>query len=154
MWLRHSITCLYFKTKNTYNWFEMTTFITRLLMGLVFVFTTMSTPLYASVMPGHMNHGLTPASVTVDTDGMDEECAKAMASAAQEDADSKQRNNTGGECCEVGCKCPQSHQSNSALGVISNGFELFVSGDKIVPEGKDDVLPSYLSGILKRPPRA
>eukprot|EP01042_Synura_sphagnicola_P033725 gene33725-43288_t len=84
---------------------------TRLLMGLVFVFVTISSPLHARTIHPEMTAHTFAISSTMDAD-----CARAMA--AQHTAPqfkslakslAKSPAQTDGGCCTDGCNCPLSH---------------------------------------------
>lgn len=127
--------------------------LTRLLMGMIFVFVTISSPLHAHAM----TQGPASEAATHDMDlsAMDEDCAKAMAASAQAAEEAKTHDGGHkGDCCDVGCKCPLSHCPATLLGLVADVSELIFHGKVITPQPEEDILPAYLSDTLKRPPRA
>lgn len=128
--------------------------LTRLLMGLIFVFVTISSPLHANAMSTEppVSEG---AAHVMDMSGMDEDCAKAMAAAdAAKDMKAHDTSQKGGDCCDVGCKCPLSHCPATPVALFSDAFELIFHGQAVTSEPAQDILPAYLADTLKRPPRA
>jgi hypothetical protein len=123
--------------------------LTRLLMGLIFVFVTISSPLHAHAMT--QPPATEVAAHHMDMSAMDEACAKAMAAAAAEDA---MAHDEGGDCCDVGCKCPLSHCPATPVALFSEAFTLVFHGRAVTPEPTQDILPASLADTLKRPPRA
>ncbi len=85
----------------------MARFWARILMGLIFVFATISSPLHAQVMPS-LEHAA-PGAISTSTDGMSAECAKAMAADAARAKPHKSMPDHAGGCCTDGCSCPLSH---------------------------------------------
>jgi hypothetical protein len=133
--------------------------LTRLLMGLIFVFVTISSPMHAHAMPTEpaIADATDAAAATPDMEmsAMDEDCAKAMAAAAAaEDVKTHDTGSKGSDCCDVGCKCPLSHCPATPVALFSDGFELVYHGRVATSEPAQDILPSYLADTLKRPPRA
>jgi hypothetical protein len=134
---------------------SMTRFLTRLIVAAIFVFMTISSPLHAHVMPSQGAVAAAETMAAIDTSGMDEACAKAMAEAAAADHSSDKHNEKSrGACCDVGCNCPVSHCASIAACISSGSLSLIQHGESMIPEGSSQDLPSYLSYTLKRPPRA
>ncbi|WP_157138882.1 hypothetical protein [Asticcacaulis biprosthecium] len=133
----------------------MTQFLTRLIVGAIFVFMTVSSPLHAHVMPSQGTVAAVETMAAMDANGMDEACAKAMAEAVAADhSGDKHHEEKSSACCDTGCSCPLSHCANMAACVSCGSFSLIEHGERLVPEGSSQDLPSYLSDTLKRPPRA
>lgn len=126
--------------------------LTRLLMGMIFVFVTISSPLHAHAMvPAPSSEATTHE---MDMSAMDEDCAKAMAKAAAATEDVQTRNGGHkGDCCDVGCKCPLSHCPATATALQTDVFELVIHGKAVAPAPEETILPAYLADTLKRPPR-
>ena len=129
--------------------------LTRLIVAAIFVLMTISSPLHAHVMPSQGAVTAVDTIAALDTSGMDEECAKAMAAAAASDlSGDNHHEKDGGACCDVGCNCPVSHCASVAACISSGSLSLIQHGESSIPDGSTQVLPSYLSYTLKRPPRA
>jgi hypothetical protein len=127
--------------------------LTRLLMGMIFVFVTISSPLHAHAM----TQGPASEAATRDMDmsAMDEDCAKAMAAAAQAAEEAKTHDGGHkGDCCDVGCKCPLSHCPATLPGLVADFSDLVSHGKAIIAAPEESILPDYLDDTLKRPPRA
>ncbi|ESQ75798.1 hypothetical protein [Asticcacaulis sp. AC402] len=133
----------------------MTQFFTRLIVAAIFVFMTVSSPLHAHVLPSQGRVAAAETIAALETGGMDEACAKAMAEAAAADhSGDKHHEGKSSACCDNGCNCPVSHCANMAASISCGSFSLIEHGERLVPEGSSQDLPSYLSDTLKRPPRA
>jgi hypothetical protein len=132
----------------------MTKVWARLLMGLVFVFVTITSPLHAQAMSMKADARLQVA-VEASMPGMSAECAKAMAAQSAKDTPAKkQSGHMGGGCCSNGCSCPLSHcpaTPSLLTNVVPYVFHAEKSALGTLPA---QALPSYLADTLKRPPRA
>ena len=91
----------------------------------------------------------------MDMSAMDEDCAKAMAAAAQAAEEAKTHDGGHkGDCCDVGCKCPLSHCPATLPGLVADFSDLVSHGKAIIAAPEESILPDYLDDTLKRPPRA
>jgi len=136
----------------------------RMVMGLIFVFVTISSPLHAQAMP--MAEMTAPtASEPAATEhqmvmaGMSEDCAKAMAAdmAADTHAKSKPANapmGHGNGCCSDGCSCPLSHCPATPPMLAFESLALLHVEQASSRAADTQTLRSYLADTLKRPPRA
>lgn len=136
----------------------------RMVMGLIFVFVTISSPLHAQAMP--MAEMTAPtASEPAATEhqmvmaGMSEDCAKAMAAdmAADTHAKSKPANapmGHGNGCCSYGCNCPLSHCSATPPALAFDTFALPHVEAAVGLTSDTQTLRSFLADTLKRPPKA
>ncbi len=133
----------------------MTKVWTRLLMGLVFVFVTITSPLHAQAMAVHARQTV-EANAEASMPGMSEACAKTMAAQAAKDAPAKSRpaGHMGSGCCSNGCSCPLIHcpATPSLLTYILPA--VFQMETSTLSGQSTQALPSYLADTLKRPPRA
>lgn len=133
----------------------MTKVWTRLLMGLVFVFVTITSPLHAHAMATNA-HQTVQAAAEASMPGMSAECAKAMAGQAAKGSPTKSKSagHMGGACCSNGCSCPLSHcpATPSLLTYLIQG--VFHTEESVLDRQSAHALPSYLADTLKRPPRA
>jgi hypothetical protein len=131
----------------------MTKVWTRLLMGLVFVFATITSPLHAQAMERHSQR--TQATAEASMPGMSAECAKAMAAQAAKDSPSKKApGHMGGGCCSNGCSCPLSHCPATPSLLVYNLPAVFNMETSSMAGQRAQALPSYLADTLKRPPKA
>jgi hypothetical protein len=133
----------------------MTKVWTRLLMGLVFVFVTITSPLHAQAMAANTQQHAQPAA-EVSMPGMSAECAKAMAAQTAKDSPSKSKpaGHMGGGCCSNGCSCPLSHCPATPSLLTDLIPAIFHMEELVVDRQSAYALPSYLADTLKRPPRA
>lgn len=133
----------------------MTKVWTRLLMGLVFVFVTITSPLHALSMTANA-HQTAQITSEASMPGMSTECAKAMAAQAAKDAPakSKQAGHMGGGCCSNGCNCPLSHCPATPSLLTYLLPAVFHIETSSLDGQSAQALPSYLADTLKRPPRA
>jgi hypothetical protein len=129
----------------------MAQFLTRLMVGAIFVFVTISSPLHAHVMPSQGAFTAAETTAAMDKSGMDEACAKAMAEA--DHSGDKHHKKDGGTCCDTGCNCPVSHCTSMAACISSGSLSLIQRDVRLILVGMTQNLPSYLSYTLKRPPR-
>ena len=129
----------------------------RIVMGLIFVFVTISSPLHAQAMPA-MSHDVpaaAPSMALMHMDGMSDACAKAMMAQANAVKSNKPvKTDHSGGCCSNGCNCPLSHcpATPPALAVASLAMPRIEPAMAISVETQ--TLRSYLVETLKRPPRA
>lgn len=133
----------------------MTKVWTRLLMGLVFVFVTITSPLHVQAMAANA-HQTVQAAAEASMPGMSAECAKAMAAQAARDAPSKSKpaGHMSGGCCSNGCSCPLSH-CPATPSLLTYLLPAVFHMEATVLNGQSaQALPSYLADTLKRPPRA
>lgn len=129
---------------------------TRLLMGLVFVFVTMTSPLHAQASAGHDRSPQATAETTA-MPGMDAACTKAMTVQAAKDKVSQTKKavgHMGDNCCSDGCNCPLSHCPATPALLTFGLPTVFHREASSIFGGSDPALPSYLADTLKRPPRA
>lgn len=132
----------------------MTKAWTRWLMGLVFVFATITAPLHAQAMTAHSGHNGS-AMAQVSAAAMSADCAKAMKAQTARDISAKKASNPmDGGCCSYGCNCPLSHcpATPSALAAVLP--VLFPMQTSAVEWLMARALPSRLADTQKRPPRA
>jgi hypothetical protein len=123
----------------------------RILMGLIFVFATLSSPVHAQSAP--MKAHETPAVMHVE--GMSDACAKAMAADAAKAKPHKSApaDHSSG-CCSNGCNCPLSHcpATPSLLAAVITAP--FHAGSAILVDRESQTLVSFHTDALIRPPRA
>lgn len=132
----------------------MTKVWTRLLMGLVFVFVTITSPLHAQAMAVKA-HQSAQTATEASMPGMSAECAKAMAAQASKDKPSKNTaGHMGGGCCSNGCSCPLSHCPATPSLLTYLLPAVFHIKTSSLDGQSVQALPSYLADTLKRPPRA
>lgn len=141
---------------------------TRLVVGLIFVFVTISAPMHAAAMGVMHEAKADTASMTKaampDMTGMSDACAKAMAAqmAAQMAAENahhkakpaKAPNGHAKGCCSEGCNCPLSHCPATAPMLALAGFAILHVEAATSSSSETQTLRSYLADTLKRPPRA
>lgn len=134
----------------------MTKVWTRLLMGLVFVFVTMTSPLHAQASVAGQDRHPQAAAEAMAMPGMDTACAKAMMAQTAKDKVSKNKSAgqvTGG-CCSNGCACPLSH-CPATPSLLTYILPVVFHREVSSMFGRSEpALPSYLADTLKRPPRA
>ena len=129
----------------------------RILMGLIFVFTTISSPLHAKAMSAtsHPVPGADRPPVSMSMAGMGDACAKAMmVEAAKAKPRKPATTDPSCGCCANGCNCPLSHcpatPPLSAAMVPAPVFDgITVEAD---PVSRTPV--SFHTETLIRPPRA
>jgi hypothetical protein len=135
----------------------------RMVMGLIFVFVTISSPLHAQAMPmtGMPVHAAsTPATAQqMVMAGMSEDCAKAMAAevAANDHAKFKPAKAPAGhgkDCCSDGCTCPLSHCPATPPALGFESFVLLPVEETSSLVADTQTLRSYLADTLRRPPKA
>ncbi len=132
----------------------------RMLMGLIFVFVTISSPLHAQAMPtaDMTTHAtVTPAATEQQMvmAGMSEDCAKAMA-AAETHAKSKPAKAPMGHgkgCCSDGCNCPLSHCPATPPALALESFAVPHVESASTGAAESQTLRSYLADTLTRPPK-
>ncbi|MGN6209432.1 hypothetical protein [Asticcacaulis sp.] len=124
---------------------------TRIVMALIFVFVTVSSPLHAQAMPAHP----VKAAATMAMDGMSEDCAKAMAAQSAKAMTEKHRSSGhSGGCCADGCNCPLSHcPATPPMLAAVIAAPLHVDST-IVGDHEGQTLVSFHADTLIRPPKA
>ncbi|CAM3168397.1 hypothetical protein [Asticcacaulis taihuensis] len=135
---------------------------TRLIVGLIFVFVTISAPMHAAAM-GVMHEAASASTAPAampEMSGMSDACAKAMAaqmSAETSDAKAKPSKAPKGHangCCSEGCNCPLSHCPATAP-ILALAEYTILHVEPMTGIGTEtQTLRSYLVETLKRPPRA
>lgn len=122
----------------------------RIVMGLIFVFATISSPLHAQAMPVK-SHDMAAAHM----DHMSEACAKAMAAQAAKAKPHKPApaDHSGG-CCSNGCNCPLSHCPTTPPLLAAEIAAPLHAGTTIAPDREGRTLVSLHGDTLIRPPRA
>lgn len=130
----------------------MTKVWTQLLMGLVFVFVTMTSPLHAQTSVMEHDHHLRATAMS----GMDAACAKAMKAQIAKDKASKtqQGRHMADGCCSNGCACPLSHCPATPALLTYSFPAVFHRVVSSIFDRSEPAPPSYLADTLKRPPRA
>ena len=129
---------------------------TRIVLALIFVFATISSPFHARAhVQAHIQtvsvdqpvaaHGAMP--------GMSDDCAKAMSAAAQKAKPAQKAPDHSGGCCANGCNCPLSHCPATLAVIGSDIVALPPVSTSARTEMSDLALASNPSGKLKRPPR-
>jgi len=124
---------------------------TRIVMGLIFVFATISAPVHAQTMPGREPAA---AVMSMAIDGMSAECAKAMAADAAKAKPHKTTPNHAAGCCTDGCSCPLSHCPATPPMLASGVPAPFYDGGAVLIARVSAVLASVHTDTLIRPPRA
>ncbi len=133
---------------------------TRLMVGLIFVFVTISAPMHAAAMSVGPEDKVSTAgsaqSVMPEMAGMSDACAKAMAAEHAHDKakPAKAPTGHGKGCCAEGCNCPLSHCPATAPVLAPVGFAILHIEAANTGASKTQILRSYLADTLKRPPRA
>jgi len=117
----------------------------RIVMGLIFVFATISAPLHVRAAP----------VASMPMDGMSTACAKAMAAGTTKAKPSKQgAADPAGGCCADGCNCPLSH-CPATPALPASGFSTPVhDGAAVRAEAAPRAIASFHTETLIRPPKA
>ena len=118
----------------------------RIVMGLIFVLVTVSSPVHAHAMPAKA-HMTVPAM-----DGMDEACARAM---HHLDARAKPHAPADHAGCSVdGCNCPLSHCPATPSLLAAEITLPPHAGSTVLADGDSQGSASVHTDTLIRPPRA
>lgn len=128
---------------------------TRIVMAMIFVFVTISSPLHAQATPMHEHAAKQPAAQSMLMAGMSDACVKAMmAGAAKAKPHKSGMDGHSGGCCADGCNCPLSH-CPATPPILAGGMPVEFHGEHaVVPADAQPSIKSYLADTLKRPPRA
>jgi hypothetical protein len=122
----------------------------RIVMGLIFVFATISSPLHAQAASPAEAH--TPVAASMD--GMSAACAKAMAAEAGKTKMHKPAPGHAGGCCASGCNCPLSHCPATPPALAAALPAPAYDGAAVLAERTSATLVSVHADTLIRPPRA
>lgn len=121
----------------------------RIVMGLIFVFATISSPLHAKAMPAALHGVSAPAApmASMPMAGMGDACAKTK-SHKPATADPS------GGCCSSGCNCPLSHCPATPPILAAMVSAPFFDGTPIGADPVSQTPVSFHTETLIRPPRA
>jgi hypothetical protein len=120
----------------------------RILMGLIFVFATISAPVRIQAAPAAAH------SIAMPMDGMSEACAKAMTiQAAKAKPHEPGAADRSGGCCANGCNCPLSHCPATPPPPAAGALAPLYDGVAVPAAPAGRTLVSFHTETLIRPPR-